>query len=225
MKPIASSTRSAWISNSLPAHAARTALRPSFFTISTLTACSARHVPVASPTNRSRRDRDTDARRLLRARSRRGRSAATAATDCRPRASPAAAAAARADAPTRAPWRCAVPEAVGAGIAAADDDHVLALRGDELGVGNRGRPRSGGSAASGTPSRSGCPSARARAPADRAADRRRRRAAPRRSRRAAGSTGTSTPTLTPARNTTPSASISASRRSRMRFSILNSGMP
>ena len=44
-------------------------------------------------------------------------------------------------------------------------------------------------------------------------------------RHAAGSTGTSTPTLTPGRNTTPSASISASRRSRTRFSILNSGMP
>ena len=37
--------------------------------------------------------------------------------------------------------------------------------------------------------------------------------------------GTSTPTFTLGLKTTPSASISATRRSRMRFSILNSGMP
>ena len=39
------------------------------------------------------------------------------------------------------------------------------------------------------------------------------------------STVTSTPTFTLVRNSVPSASICARRRSRCRFSILNSGMP
>ena len=54
---------------------------------------------------------------------------------------------------------------------------------------------------------------------------RRRRAPRRRSRRGALSAGRSTPTFTPVRKVTPSASICAMRRSMWCFSILKSGMP
>ena len=124
------------------------------------------------------------------------------AEDVRPRAATgcvgarrrADATAARADAPTRA-LAMRRAEAVGAGVAAADDDHVLVLRGDE----SRRRHLVAFAAAvlqrSGIPSRSGCPRARGPAPADRAAPWTRRRARSRRTRAASSSTGTLTPML------------------------------
>ena len=63
-------------------------------------------------------------------------------------------------------------DAVGAGVAAADDDDVLA-RGDDL-VRHARRRRRPGSAAAGIPSRNGRRRGRGRAPAGRAAARRRR---------------------------------------------------
>ena len=62
-------------------------------------------------------------------------------------------------------------QAIGAGVAAADDDHALA-GGQDPGPGPC-RLRCACSAAAGTPSRNGCPSARARARSGRAAARRR----------------------------------------------------
>ena len=116
-------------------------------------------------------------------------------------------------------------EAVGAGVAAADDDDVLVLRGDEAVVRDMPSPSlrrfcSGRySIAKWMPSRSRPGTGRSRGvvepPASTIASNSRRRS----------STATSTPTWQPVRKMTPSSSSSASRRSSSRFSSLNSGMP
>ena len=68
-----------------------------------------------------------------------------------------------------APWRKTGAKAVGAGIATADDDNALAGGKDRHARREPCRPARAWSAAAGTPSRSGCPSAHARDIADRAA--------------------------------------------------------
>ena len=115
-------------------------------------------------------------------------------------------------------------EAVRAGVAAADDHHVLAGGGDLVRSTLLAERRPGWPAA-GTPSPGGCRRARGRGPAGHAAAWRRWRAPPRRTARAAGRRSASPPTSTPARKTVPSRRIWSRRRSRCCFSILNSGMP
>ena len=110
-----------------------------------------------------------------------------------------------------APWRFDVPRQSRAGVAAAEDDDVLA-GGQELAVDRVAGDRPC-SAAAGTPSRSGRPELAAR-------DRQVARPAWRRSTsttasnsRRSSSPVTSTPTLTLVRNVTPSAAICSMRRS------------
>ena len=89
-----------------------------------------------------------------------------------------------------------VADAVGARVAAADHDHVLAGRRDHRSRA-RARRRRSGCAGRGTPSRSGRRRARARAPAGRAGRASRSRRRPRRDRARSSPASTSTPTSTP----------------------------
>ena len=114
-------------------------------------------------------------------------------------------------------------QAIGARIAAADDDHALA--GGQNLVAAPYRLRTRDSAAAETPWRNGCPSVRARARSDS-----RGCSAPPASRMASNScrrssTGTFPPTCALVSNFTPSARICSSRRSIRCFSILKFGMP
>ena len=127
-----------------------------------------------------------------------------------------------------APWRSEVPMQSEPVSPPPITTTCLPLRADRAARARRAprrRRRRACSAGSGNPSRSGCRRARGPAPRGRAATRRRRSAPRRRSRPAATRPMTSTPTSTPVRNSTPSASICSTRRSIRCFSILKSGMP
>ena len=182
--PIASSTRSAFISNSLPATGSKPT-RPSLVTrVDAGAPCSARTRPVVVARESGRRHGVDADRRPLRARTRCGRCSATAATDCRRRARCGGVGSSSSCATDAAPWRCTVPrQSAPVSPPPMMIDVLAGGRDDRVASASR-RPGSGDSAASGNPSRSGRRRARGRARRDRAAGRRRRRAAPRRSRAA-----------------------------------------
>ena len=220
-KPIASSTRSAFISNSVPGISTIFICPSASFCHSTRAATSFSTLPflpskrlVATAQSRSQPSScDDDVRSLI---GQYGQtsglfscsggcgSSSNCVTDF-------------------APLAVRRADAVGAGVAAADHDDVLARRQDlvrhrvagddlvllrqelhrevdagELAAGHRQVARLLGAAG---------------------------RARPRRTRRAASAPATSTPTCTPGRNSTPSIDICAMRRSIRCFSILKSGMP
>jgi hypothetical protein len=129
----------------------------------------------------------------------------------------------RTGAPTAAPWRCAVPRQ--SAPVSPPPMMTTCLPFGVIGARRRGRPPAPGSRRQVlhrlVDAVELAPGDRQVAPRGGAA----RRARPRRTASRRSSTVTSTPTFAPARNSVPSASICARRRSRWRFSILNSGMP
>ena len=224
VKPIASSTRSAFSSNSVPATGSNV-IRPFSDRLLDLHALQRR----ARGPRRRRRTRSSTpsraARRLPRAPTRRGRSAATAATGCRPRASSGGLGSSSSWCTDFGALAMRGAEAVGAGVAAADDDDVLAFA--EMNCSSAtaspsqrwfccgrysiakwmplsSRPGIGRSRPTGAP--------HARTTASNVALQRRRVRRRRRRR-------------SPAGTRRPPAPSCARRRSRTAFSILNSGMP
>ena len=168
-------------------------------------------------------DRVDAARRPPRGPTRRGRSSGTSATASRSVRCSGGRGMISSWVTDAAPCRCAVPRQ--SAPVSPPPMMTTCLPSAVIGRRRRCRPAARGWPAAGTPSPGGRRRARARASAGRASA-----VAPPASTTASNrsrscSAVMSAPTSTPARNSVPSARICSSRRSRWRFSILNSGMP